>query len=171
MGDKTENPKEIGGVWLILDTFPWIYGILAGASGVCGAIFGKLGFDSESVLANRFGVALCEALWVDGSLGPDSSSTCITSVSYLARGIALLLCFGMNAMMLAFFLRALDRTTSVTATVLCTGANIIFSGLSAWVFFGENLSGKYVSGAFFIVLGMSLIAYSSVEVNAKPTKD
>lgn len=152
---------------------------LATAAGICAAlasIFAKLAMASHAVVDLCHG-GLQTALNSSWSIVnyiyiPTLEENSVTEFCSSASLVIRLLCFGLvfasNAVMWTLFVRSLQSTLSVVATVTSTASNFFFSGISGYIIFGEVLPVMWWFGAGLILLGLLLMnLFSSSHVSEK----
>ncbi|KAI9916152.1 hypothetical protein PsorP6_017059 [Peronosclerospora sorghi] len=124
---------------------------LSGFFAALAGLFGKLGADSDSNALQYLQTQCPRPL---SSL----SESCI-HVTALVRVFCLTLMLGANALMLSCFVKGLQETDSLTATVTSAAVNFMLSALGGWVCFQEVLPTRWFLGAFSILLGMVFILH------------
>lgn len=153
---------------------------LAVAAGICAAlasIFAKLAVASNAV-TDLCTKSLHSVLnWTtspDDSDGPHENSS-VMDLCSSATLIIRLLCFGLmfasNAVMWTLFVRSLQSTSSVIATITNTASNIFFTAVSGYVIFGEELPVTWWIGAALIVAGLVLMHVYVPSETAVQTSD
>ena len=65
-----------------------------------------------------------------------------------------------NALMLAYFLDALDKENSLFVTAISTSVNFVSSGLISKFLFADRISSTWYFGAVITSCGVSLISFS-----------
>ncbi|XP_023013665.1 transmembrane protein 42 isoform X2 [Leptinotarsa decemlineata] len=74
-----------------------------------------------------------------------------------------------NGAVWTFFVKALQRTNSLTATVISSATNYVFSALAGFCIFDEVTSLLWWSGMFSIVTGLLLITAGEAKNNVSKT--
>ena len=65
-----------------------------------------------------------------------------------------------NAMMLSNFLIALEKKGSLMVVIVSSSTNIILTGVIGQTLLGEDVGDKWYLGAFVMLIGVTLIAFS-----------
>lgn len=118
--------------------------VLSGVCGCLGSCFGKL----SSIVTVENNAILYT----------------ITSIN-----IALMLFF--NGLVWTFFVKALQQSNSLTATIISSGANYILSAFLGWAVFSESNCSLYWFGIFLIIIGLAIINKSDNETSKKEEKE
>jgi len=124
-------------------------GALASASGLAG----KLGLGEAFNEPNESqGQGLVETLW---------------------RLMWLCLTLALNSIMLTIYTKSLSLAkNAAVASVLNTAANMVITAFFSILIFGEKLSCQWLTGAFLILLGVSLLLVQDDEKkNSKESSD
>lgn len=61
--------------------------------------------------------------------------------------------------MWTYYVESLQKLSALTASVVNTGSNFIFTSIFGILIFGETLSIRYYTGLFVLLFGLSLIIY------------
>ena len=119
------------------------YAVGAGMFGSLGAVFGKVTFEEDGVLASLAEEHAVIGLWV-------------------FRVVSFGMIFVPNAGMWGCFNRALALLPSVEATLINTASNLVFSALWGALLFDEALSTRWLLGSLSIGLGLVCMMLASV---------
>ena len=110
--------------------------------GSLGAVFGKVTFEEDGVLASLAEEHAVIGLWV-------------------FRVVSFGMIFVPNAGMWGCFNRALALLPSVEATLINTASNLVFSALWGALLFDESLSSRWLLGSLSIGLGLVCMMIAS----------
>jgi len=130
------------------------YAILAGASAASASVFGKLAMDSSVI--HGFVQSI-----------PNDNLFPIEQVEYVLRAICFAMIFAANAFMWNFFVKSMNLSSSLNATVINSSLNYFFSAFFGYLIFGEPLSLSWWLGASLILFGVFLITNGSKKNDAK----
>jgi len=144
-----------------------IQAVGAGLCAACASLFAKL-----AVVSQKVPDICCGALEFVASFSGNKSESIdilktalpqltVAEVCSSAAICLRVLCFGLvfafNAVMWTLFVKSLQRTSSVVATITNTASNFFFTAVSGWLLFGENLPASWWCGASLVVAGLLLI--------------
>ncbi|PRP87635.1 hypothetical protein PROFUN_04662 [Planoprotostelium fungivorum] len=138
------------------------YAVFGGLCASLAAVFGKLATDSD-VVGTAFrsigNTDLPPLYYVRADLSFESSDE--EQIVFVIRAA----CFGLmlltNALMLNFFTKAMDLTTTANATVISSSMNYFFTAIFGIVVFQEKLPWMWYIGAACILAGVSLVSKQS----------
>jgi len=145
---------------MILASSLWL-ALAAGFAGATGGYFAKLGFDPESSTVPFLTSFVCD-LTVGTALGAGEMKEPLLPCKYVAnlvRAALIATSFVFSGGGVAAFVMAMEGGTSVMATVLSTGTNIVCSGLYGIVM-GETISSAYCLGSSLIIAGLVVMTLS-----------
>jgi drug/metabolite transporter (DMT)-like permease len=120
--------------------------VAAGLLGAAASVIGKVSLSPDSPLA----------VIADEMCSASGLSFC-SRASLLARALGLGLMVYANVLMAFYLLRALDKSESVTVTVISSASNLLFSGILGLVVLGESVGFHWVVGSMFISTGVLLV--------------
>jgi drug/metabolite transporter (DMT)-like permease len=124
--------------------------IICGLYGASAAIFGKIALSQNWII--DFFDEKCEKF-------NDSKFICTSFIRTVV--FCLMLC--LNTMMIATFLKALEKNSSLAVTVVSSSVNFILSGLLGGIFLQENIGLKWFIGASLVISGIFLITHETVK--------
>ena len=121
---------------------------ICGIAGAMASLTGKLALDEHSPVVEYvcYGDSGETTLAAGGSLG--------------LRAIFVVAMLYSNALMIAKFLKALERGSSLVVTLVSSSMNLLVTGLLSQLVLDEELEEKWYLGALFIVAGILLVAIS-----------
>lgn len=126
--------------------------LISGGLGGLATVTGKIAFSSDNSFLLT-ALKLCRDL----SLNPQDYCDYTTIV---VRLIAFLVMFLCNAMVIGFFLKAIESNHTVVVIVVSSATNFLTSGILGQLLFGEVVSSMWIMGSILIVIGMLLVAVS-----------
>jgi len=126
--------------------------LISGGLGGLATVTGKIAFSGESSFLRNV-VELCRNV----DITPDEY--CDHAV-LIIRIAAFVIMFACNAMVIGFFLKAIESNHTVVVIVVSSATNFLTSGLLGQVLFGELVSSLWCVGSILIVIGMLLVAIS-----------
>ena len=125
--------------------------ILCGLFGSLATILGKICFSTDTWVLNSLFNLCTDTLFF-------SVPNC--EIAMLAfRGIVFAEMLFCNALMLGYFLKALEKESSLHVTVISAGTNFMLSGLLGYIVLQEDVSNTWFFGAFLICAGICCIGY------------
>lgn len=129
--------------------------LICGLLGGFATIFGKLAFSSDSLPITEFS-KMCTGYTLSNR---DASLNCEYSIIFvrvLAGGFML----ACNALVVGFFLRAIEANNTVVVIVISSATNFLTSGIFGQLMFGEVVGQSWYLGSLLIVIGMLLVSCS-----------
>jgi drug/metabolite transporter (DMT)-like permease len=127
--------------------------IVCGLLGGFGTIFGKLAFSSDNIPINQLS-EICHSYTVTMQ-----RLNCEYSITFV-RIIAAAMMLGSNALVVGYFLRAIEVNNTVVVIVISSAMNFLTSGVFGQLLFGEIVGKSWYFGSLLIVIGMLLVSYS-----------
>ena len=129
--------------------------VISGIAGGFSSILGKIALSSDSYYVEATSQLICS----NSLLTIDLTSYCwLTAImSKFLFFLSMLYC---NAIMLSYFLNALETRGSLPVTVVCSAVNFLVTGLLGNVILGENVNIIWCGGAGLIISGIVCILYS-----------
>jgi len=144
---------------------------LAGTCAGLASVFGKLAFSEGQWFIQRIAEALCLLGASSPSPSPSSSkddSGCLPPLEAALR----VGCFGMvfvcNMVMWNLFVKSMNFSSSVMATVVNSATNFFSSALLGHLIFAEPLPATWWIGSSLIVAGLFFLAKGDVSSSAHP---
>jgi drug/metabolite transporter (DMT)-like permease len=127
-------------------------------------------------LASVFGKLAMDGVWIQRFVEFCHSATTMTTVVEEYAGAALRAgCFGMvfvcNMVMWNFFVKSMNLSSSVTATVVNSATNFFSSALLGHLLFAEPLPAAWWLGSAFIIAGLFFLARGDTSTSTSPTDD
>ena len=122
-----------------------------GIAGAVGSLCGKL------ALSEHVAMDVCTVYLSDISFLSTGYCT-VFSLAFRAVFFVLMLTF--NALMLSNFLIALEKKGSLMVVIVSSSMNIILTGVMGQTILGEDVSDQWYVGAFVMLIGVALIAFS-----------
>lgn len=134
--------------------------LVCGLLGGMATIFGKLAFSSDNLPLTEISKMCNQGYNLNTSLN------CETGI-ILIRVLAGAFMLAANAMVVGFFLRAIESNNTVVVIVISSATNFLTSGIFGQLLFGEVVGKTWYIGSLLIILGMFLVSSSQGE----PEKD
>lgn len=158
---KQTNPNAVTGIK---------YALIAGMFGSLSSVSGKLAMDGEQPF-------IAHLLYLITGLTTRLAIVQYVEIVYLSYShsqVIIILrigCFLLNllctATMWGYFVASMSEISSLTATVVNTGSNFLFTALLGWSIFGERLSMRWWLGASLLITGLCLIVQGENQANQK----
>jgi drug/metabolite transporter (DMT)-like permease len=126
--------------------------LVAGLLGGFGTIFGKLAFSGDNLPINEIS-KMCKGY---SEIAQVNCETGVMVVRIIAFGFML----ASNALVVGYFLRAIETNNTVVVIVISSATNFLTSGIFGQLMFGEIVGKTWYLGSLFIVIGMLLVSYS-----------
>ncbi|CAN0505450.1 unnamed protein product, partial [Ectocarpus sp. 12 AP-2014] len=126
--------------------------VASGALACFASMLGKVAFDGDTPFQVQ-ATSACEEHFPELAL--------CNTVGRLVQGASLAGMFMVNAVMLSTFLKALQMSGSTVATVTNFSTNLVLSGISGRMVFGERLPALWFFGASLVVSGVVLLTGGS----------
>ncbi len=126
--------------------------LISGGLGGLATVTGKIAFSSDNSFLLE-AVKLCQTI----AIYPQDYCEYTSLVVRLISFAVMFLC---NAMVIGFFLKAIESNHTVVVIVVSSATNFLTSGILGQLLFGEVVSSMWVMGSILIVIGMLLVAVS-----------
>ena len=146
--------------------------ITSGFLAATGATLGKLSLSEDSpmistIQSHCFHIHALVAEIAD----KEQSYPCEHSIPICSRVFCFALMMYCNALMLFYFIMALERSNSLEVVVLNSAANFISTSIFGQMLFGELVSTKWCIGVAIISIGVSFIYLSGQTAVVKKSKE
>eukprot|EP01116_Phalansterium_solitarium_P007260 TRINITY_DN19844_c0_g1_i1.p1 TRINITY_DN19844_c0_g1~~TRINITY_DN19844_c0_g1_i1.p1 ORF type:complete len:165 (-),score=12.48 TRINITY_DN19844_c0_g1_i1:44-538(-) len=128
--------------------------ILAGLSAASASVLLKLAFDSDAVPR------------IFSSLPPQFQ---LGYFELSSRVVFFILGLLANALMMNFFAKSMNLSTTLSATVINSSVNYFCTAVLGYAIFGEALSTTWWAGASLVLVGVFLIARGTAQLDASAT--
>lgn len=125
--------------------------LLCGCLGGFATVLGKLSFSNDNPLLNQLSIACFES-----NLFGD---VCYYG-AWIVRLVSFAAMFACNAMVIGYFLKAMEQNNTVVVTVVSSATNFLTSGILGYAIFGEALSRNWYIGSSLIMIGMCFVSFS-----------
>ena len=136
--------------------------LLSGFLGATASCLAKFAMSPDSPVAG-LGRDLCEKHLGSAVMFAGRYEACDV-LSWLPRGLVLLLMVGLNVVMVALFVEGMEESGSVAGTGLASAANFATSALYGILLWDEQVSTQWFLGFALVVLGVAFL--SPVRVQA-----
>ena len=124
---------------------------LCGVAGAVSSLFGKLALSALSPAET------CAVLFSGTSFQEGGYCTIISTACSCTLYLLMIAC---NAYMFSTFLIALKKKGSLMVVIVSSSTNIILTGVFGQFILGENVGDRWYAGAFVMMVGVALIAFS-----------
>mmetsp|Transcript_26736 Transcript_26736/g.37686 ORF Transcript_26736/g.37686 Transcript_26736/m.37686 type:complete len:158 (-) Transcript_26736:363-836(-) len=131
--------------------------VISGMLGATSSCLAKYALAGDSPIAT-WSFGLCkEVTGLDDNEIVGGFNAC-EIVSFIPRGLCLLLMIISNITMAGMFLEGMNESGSVVGTALASAANFITSAFFGVVLFGENISSQWLVGFVMVLVGVGLLS-------------
>ncbi len=129
--------------------------MLCGLFGSLATILGKMALSSDNWILIDMWAICAQSL----GLSPERCDMLVL----LFRGITFFEMLFCNALMISYFLKSLEKESSLHVTVISTATNFLLSGLLGRLVLKEEVSNMWYLGASIISAGICCISYGRGE--------
>ena len=131
--------------------------VLCGLYGALATVCGKL------ALSSNFITSYLETSCLQN---PTVAGVC-NEINYVYRGVMFAAMIIFNGLMLANFLKALEKSSSIVVTTVSSSCSFLLTGVLGSLLLSEKVGLQWVLGAFLIIAGIIFIVFSQVDVSKK----